>query len=123
MSNLKTEYLERSAPKWGQASAVLQWKLLILRGAMLLVIVLGMILLFAFDPSTSLVVLWFVLATTLLASGMVLQIRNYRVASKTLGVRLTLTSLPPSNEAKYLQWCRSRHLTPYSTEMPLCHGR
>jgi hypothetical protein len=114
VGNIKARYLARTAPKWGSPSALIQWRLLILRGAILIVVALGMVLFFGVNASGAVVTLWFVLSGVLLAVGVLLQFRNYRAASRTLGVRLTLTSFPPSDEAKYVEWCQSHHLTPYS---------
>jgi hypothetical protein len=84
-----------------------------LRGVMLVYIAVGMILLFGINASGSVVASYLILLAVLLFVGVLLQFRNYRLASRTLGVRLTLTSFPPSDETKYVEWCKTRHLTPY----------
>jgi hypothetical protein len=113
VGNIKARYLARTAPKWGDGSALLQWRLLILRGVILVFIAIGTFLFFGINAS-GVVTLWFVVWGVLLAVGVLLQFRNYRVASRTLGVRLTLTSFPAIDESKYVEWCRSHELTPYS---------
>jgi hypothetical protein len=108
----RTRFISKMAPKWGNAAANTQWFLAWLRLVAAAVVILT---LFSMSDHR----LAFFVACELLLLGCLgtfffLSLKSFGEASRSLGVRISWNSTPPSNPDKYAEWCTSQGLKPFS---------
>ena len=106
----KKQFLDVMAPKWGPAAAVTQWWLLKVRLASVVAALLLLTSIGGFGLQLFVTGELLLLAT--FGAWFFLQLKSFGEASRSL--RVSWNSTPPTNPGKYVTWCLSQGLKPYS---------